>query len=351
MLSKKFLLDTARVLRGASMVLTEMAKLQPGAVAGTLAIDTTTATSTSPTKTAISPTKPSSNPPTIKPMTITNGADLRSMATTIETEPLPSHTSIHPTITTTIPLDTSASNQLDTDGNKTTIPPTTTKSTHNSTPSTPPALPTPPTPFKTPPSSTTSTRSTAPSNVLNPEAVPATQISRVLGFGTLATRLAFGTVGEIVRRQFDQIAEDNTKRAILSDGNMDVLASTLCRMRGAALKLGQMLSMADNKLVPKELSEALDRVRQHADRMPEPQLNETMTNELGTSEWRNKFIDFQDMPLAAASLGQVHRATHKESGDEIVVKGKVFFCIYFIYVVMISNYDFCYICFFVMVLF
>merc|ERR1711865_913362 len=37
-------------------------------------------------------------------------------------------------------------------------------------------------------------------------------------------------------------------------------------------------------------------------------------------EWRNKFIDFQDMPLAAASLGQVHRATHKESGDEIVVK-------------------------------
>lgn len=325
MLSKKILLDTARVLRGASMVLTEMAKLQPGAVAGTLAqaIDTTTATSTStsPTNTAISPTKPSSNPPTIKPMTITNGADLRSMATTIETEPLPSHTSIHPTIT--IPLDTSVSNQLDTDGNKTTIPHTTTKSTHNSTPSTPSALPTPPTPFKTPPSSTTSTRSTAPSNVLNPEAVPATQISRVLGFGTLATRLAFGTVGEIVRRQFDQIAEDNTKRAILSDGNMDVLASTLCRMRGAALKLGQMLSMADNKLVPKELSEALDRVRQHADRMPEPQLNETMTNELGTSEWRNKFTDFQDMPLAAASLGQVHRATHKESGDEIVVKGKV----------------------------
>ena len=244
MLSKKFLLDTARVLRGASMVLTEMAKLQPGAVAGTLAIDTTTATSTStsPTKTAVSPTKPSSNPPTIKPMTITNGADLRSMATTIETEPLPSHTSIHPTITTTIPLDTSVSNQFDTDGNKTTTPPTTTISTHNSTPSTPSALPTPPTPFKTPPSSTTSTRSTAPSNVLNPEAVPATQISRVLGFGTLATRLAFGTVGEIVRRQFDQIAEDNTKRAILSDGNMDVLASTLCRMRGAALKLGQMLS-------------------------------------------------------------------------------------------------------------
>ena len=107
--------------------------------------------------------------------------------------------------------------------------------------------------------------------------------------------------------------------------------------------------MADNKLVPKELSEALDRVRQHADRMPEPQLNETMTNELGTSEWRNKFIDFQDMPLAAASLGQVHRATHKESGDEIVVKGKGFLIYFFKFVLIYSMYiyDFCYICFFV----
>lgn len=141
-----------------------------------------------------------------------------------------------------------------------------------------------------------------------PAAVPSTQMSRVMGFGSLATRLAFGTVGELVRRQFDQIAEDHSKRAVLSDGNLDALASTLCRMRGAALKLGQMLSMADNNIVPPELTKALDRVRQHADCMPESQLHETMSTELG-DEWRSQFLVFEDLPLAAASLGQVHRAT------------------------------------------
>jgi len=54
--------------------------------------------------------------------------------------------------------------------------------------------------------------------------------------------------------------------------------------------------------------------------MPTPQLNTTMEEELG-SEWRNeKFQNFEDMPLAAASLGQVHRATHTNTGEQVVVK-------------------------------
>ena len=61
-------------------------------------------------------------------------------------------------------------------------------------------------------------------NEMNDSKIPSTQLSRVFGFGTLAARLALGTI---------------TSGSAKSEQNVEVLASTLCRMRGAALKLGQ----------------------------------------------------------------------------------------------------------------
>jgi len=54
--------------------------------------------------------------------------------------------------------------------------------------------------------------------------------------------------------------------------NAKRLVKSLSRMRGAALKLGQMLSIQDETLLPSELTNALERVRNSADIMPEKQL-------------------------------------------------------------------------------
>ena len=62
-------------------------------------------------------------------------------------------------------------------------------------------------------------------NEMNDSKIPSTQLSRVFGFGTLAARLALGTI---------------TSGSAKSEQNVEVLASTLCRMRGAALKLGHI---------------------------------------------------------------------------------------------------------------
>ncbi len=48
---------------------------------------------------------------------------------------------------------------------------------------------------------------------------------------------------------------------VLSEANANRLADALCRMRGAALKLGQMLSIQDENVLPPAFQQALDRVR------------------------------------------------------------------------------------------
>jgi len=59
------------------------------------------------------------------------------------------------------------------------------------------------------------------------------------------------------------------KSWILSDKNVDKLAEHLLKMRGAALKFGQLLSYMEQVSIPKNLSIALEKARQSAYKMPE----------------------------------------------------------------------------------
>ncbi|GMF13161.1 unnamed protein product [Phytophthora lilii] len=97
-----------------------------------------------------------------------------------------------------------------------------------------------------------------PRRVWEEKHVPSSPLSRILGFGGLAARLAVGTAAEIVRSG----GKNGTYNALVSDANAEKLAETLCTMRGAALKLGQMLSIQDEAMIPSKLAVALDRVRE-----------------------------------------------------------------------------------------
>ncbi|KAJ9696803.1 hypothetical protein PVL29_008823 [Vitis rotundifolia] len=152
--------------------------------------------------------------------------------------------------------------------------------------------------------------------------VPSTPFSRALGFAGLGVGIAWGTIQESAKRIVFGTPNSQDKQSavspFLSEKNAERLALGLCRMRGAALKLGQMLSIQDETLVPAPILAALDIVRQGADVMPKKQLNQVLDAELGP-EWKSKLTSFDYEPLAAASIGQVHKAIAKD-GLEVAMK-------------------------------
>ncbi|XP_011639644.1 atypical kinase COQ8B, mitochondrial isoform X1 [Pogonomyrmex barbatus] len=154
--------------------------------------------------------------------------------------------------------------------------------------------------------------SVRPKQSLSPTArerkVPVTRLQRMVSFGTLGIGLGLGTVAEYTRRTLglkEQSIGDAVDNMFLTKANAERIVSTLCKVRGAALKIGQILSIQDNTIISPEMQSVFERVRQSADFMPTWQVEKVLISELGHN-WRNKLAFFEEKPFAAASIGQVH---------------------------------------------
>ena len=156
----------------------------------------------------------------------------------------------------------------------------------------------------------------APGYQLRESAVPSSRIGRLWNYGGLAAGMFAGAIGEGLSRA---VGGGGSGSVMLSSANMERLVAKLSRMRGAALKLGQMMSFQDAKMLPAPIQEVLQRVQDRADYMPGWQRDRVLAANLGEN-WRDLFDEFEDKPIAAASIGQVHRATLKSNGARVAVK-------------------------------
>ncbi len=149
------------------------------------------------------------------------------------------------------------------------------------------------------------------------KAVPTGKVGRLAQVARLAGGVAGGMLAEGTR-QLRAGKRLKPRDMLLTPGNARRVGDQLAEMRGAAMKMGQILSMDTGDLLPRELADILARLRSDARSMPLEQLRQALVEAYG-EDWEDSFQGFDYTPLAAASIGQVHRA-YTVDGDEIVLK-------------------------------
>lgn len=176
-------------------------------------------------------------------------------------------------------------------------------------------------------SDTSSDKPRRPSRPLRPQLsersretrVPASVLERLGSYGGLVTSIGLNTLVELTKRNIG-LTDQSVSNAslLLSETNVNKIVETLCKVRGAVLKLGQMLSIQDASLIDPQIARIFERVRQSADFMPKWQVEQVLETELG-KDWQSKFAEFSLKPFAAASIGQVHEAKLLD-GRSVAVK-------------------------------
>lgn len=143
--------------------------------------------------------------------------------------------------------------------------------------------------------------------------LPKGRSQRLWQLGRLAGSVAMGALGESAR-QLGRGERPSLRDSVLSTRNLTKVRDRLSEMRGAAMKVGQLISMESGEVLPAEFAELFSKLREDAHFMPLGEVAKLLKAEWG-EQWDQKFERFNFQPIAAASIGQVHRASTRDGHD------------------------------------
>ncbi len=149
--------------------------------------------------------------------------------------------------------------------------------------------------------------------------IPQRRVSRTARLASLPLGVAGRATMGLGKRIAGKSAEAVT--AELQQRTAEQLFTVLGELKGGAMKLGQALSVFEAAL-PEESAApyraALTRLQEAAPPMPADVMHRVLAEQFGRS-WPGRFQEFNDVPAAAASIGQVHKAVWSD-GRTVAVK-------------------------------
>lgn len=133
----------------------------------------------------------------------------------------------------------------------------------------------------------------------------------------LLLRLGINTSQSLMSDLFS-VKRPNLKSALISKKNVTATVDTLKNLRGAAMKFGQLLSLDETVILSPDLAAIFAQLQSSGYSMTPSQLKKVLNHNWG-DDWLKHFKYFDVRPFAAASIGQVHKATLK-SGEVVAIK-------------------------------
>lgn len=140
---------------------------------------------------------------------------------------------------------------------------------------------------------------------------------RFMKLASMTASIATKTVSNSIRNfNADEEQKNEARSKLFQDIGVQI-ADTLGEMKGAVMKVGQIASQYKD-IFPPEVARAIAKLQRQAPAMPFAEIKQQVEKELG-KPLEQTFRHFEEQPFAAASIGQVHKAT-LPNGTEVVVK-------------------------------